>query len=95
MAKPKRKDLPDLSDLARPDLQINVRVTPGASATRLSRDGDSLRVTVTAAPENGKANDAVQQLLARAMRVAPSQLTLLRGHGSRSKIFVYSGSSRS
>jgi len=91
MAKPKIKDLPDLSDLARPGIQITLRVTPKAANTRLSRQGDDLRAAVTAAPENGKANAAVQDLLAKAMKVAPSQLVLVRGQASRTKVFVYSG----
>lgn len=49
----------------------------------------SLKITVTAAPENGKATAAVQALLARAMRIAPSDLELLRGATSRDKVFAY------
>jgi len=90
MAKPKRRDLPDLSDLARPGGEIPVRVTPKAARISLTRDGDTLRATVTVAPENGKANDATRTLIATAMGVAPSRLTLKRGATSRNKLFVYS-----
>lgn len=92
MARPKLRDFPDLSDLARPGQQITVRVTPKAASARLTRSGDDLRAAVTAAPENGKANAAVQALLAKAMGVAPSELTLVRGQTSRIKVFAYSGS---
>ncbi|SFU19850.1 DUF167 domain-containing protein [Sedimentitalea nanhaiensis] len=91
MAKPRSKDLPDLCDLAQPGARITVRVTPKAAATRLSRTGEDLRIAVTAAPENGKANAAVQAVLAKAMGAAPSHLTLLRGQTGRTKVFVYSG----
>jgi uncharacterized protein len=90
MAKPKRRDLPDLSDLALPGGEIAVRVIPKAARTGLTRDGDTLRVTVTAPPENGKANAATRTLIATAMGVAPSRLTLKRGATSRTKLFVYS-----
>lgn len=93
MAKPKLRDLPDLSDLAHPGARIEIRVTPKAAGTSLSRDGDALRASVTVVPENGKANTAVQVLLATAMGVAPSHLTLVRGQASRNKVFVYSGGS--
>jgi len=91
MGKPKRRDLPDLSDLAAPGAQIAVRVTPKAARNALTRDGDTLRLSVTATPENGKANAAVQALLAKAMGVAPSRLELRRGHTARDKLFVYIG----
>lgn len=95
MARAKFRDLPDLSDLAQPGQQFTVRVTPKAASTRLSRSGDDLRAAVTAAPENGKANAAVHRLLAKAMGVAPSDLTLVRGQTSRIKVFAYSGSGSS
>lgn len=91
MAKPKLRSLPDLSDLAIPDTRISIRVTPKAARTSLTREGDTLRATVTMVPENGKANAAVQALLAKAMGVAPSRLTLIRGQTSRCKTFLYSG----
>ncbi|MFV0512460.1 MAG: DUF167 domain-containing protein [Jhaorihella sp.] len=91
MAKPKLRDLPDLTALARPGTEIALRVTPRAARAALVREGDGLRASVTAAPENGRANDAVRALLAAAMQVAPSHLTLKRGHGARDKLFVYTG----
>ncbi|WP_146344170.1 DUF167 domain-containing protein [Phaeobacter marinintestinus] len=91
MAKPKLRDLPDLSDLAVPGTEIAVRVTPKASRDSLIRDGDTLRIMVTTPPENGKANAAVQKLLAAAMGIAASRLTLLRGQTSREKTFIFRG----
>ena len=89
MAKPKIRDLPDLSTLARAGREIALRVTPKAACTSLTLGGDTLRATVTAPPENGKANAATRSLLAAAMGVAPSRLTLKRGATSRDKVFVY------
>lgn len=89
--KPKIRDLPDLSDLAMPGAEIALLVTPKAARTSLTRDGDALRATVTVAPENGKANAAVQALLAAAMGVAPSRLEIRRGQTARDKVFVFLG----
>ena len=90
MAKP--RDLPDLSHLAQPGAQIAVRVTPKASGARLTEENGTLRAFVTVPPEDGKANAAVQALLAQAMGIAPSRLALVRGQTSRDKLFAYSGS---
>ncbi|WP_121631174.1 DUF167 domain-containing protein [Tropicibacter alexandrii] len=78
---------PDLTDLAQPGAEIAVRVTPKASRNRIEREGDALRVYVTTVPENGKANAAVQKLLAKALGLPKSRLDLIRGATSRDKVF--------
>ncbi|MGI3168653.1 DUF167 domain-containing protein [Pseudooceanicola sp. C21-150M6] len=78
-------DLPDLSDIMAEEL--TVRVTPKAARDRITREGDQIRVYVTTPPEDGKANAAVTKLLAKALGLAPSQLTLLRGQTARDKTF--------
>ncbi|NRB19540.1 MAG: DUF167 domain-containing protein [Rhodobacteraceae bacterium] len=95
MAKPKRKNLPDLGHLALTGAEIAVRVTPRAARNAIELRDGQLRISVTVVPENGKANGAVLGLLSIAMGVAPSQLQLKRGHSAREKLFIYSGPSRS
>jgi uncharacterized protein YggU (UPF0235/DUF167 family) len=80
-------DIPDLSHLAVPGTLIAVKATPKASRTRLVLDGAIWRAYVTVAPEDGKANAAVQGLLAKALGVAKSRVVLLRGQTSRDKLF--------
>lgn len=67
--------------------KIVVRVTPKASRNRVVVDGEVVRVYVTVVPEGGKANAAVQKLLAKSLGVAKSQLTLVAGHTARDKVF--------
>lgn len=80
-------DMPDLKHLAKSGAQIAVHVTPKASKNRIVQRDGQLRVYVTTAPEGGKANAAVQKLLAKALGVAKSRLTLVRGHTARNKVF--------
>lgn len=89
MAKPKLRDLPDLGNLAKPGAEIAVRVTPKAAKDSIIVNTGSIRITVTATPENGKANDAVRKILAAALGVAPSALVLKHGQIARDKVFVY------
>lgn len=83
------RDLPDLSARAVPGAEFTLRVTPGArrNAVEPGLEGEPIRVHVTAPPEGGAANDAVRRLLARALGVAPTRLSLARGAGSRDKRF--------
>ncbi|RKF16422.1 DUF167 domain-containing protein [Roseovarius spongiae] len=80
-------DLPDLSHLAEPGARIALRATAGAARDRVTQEGGQLGIAVTAAPERGKANEAICKLLARALGVPKSRLTLLRGQTGRDKVF--------
>jgi len=79
----------NLSQLAVSGTEIVLRVTPKASRERLLWQEGQLRAYVTAPPEDGKANEAVRKLLARAMGVAKTQLVLIRGATARDKVFRY------
>ncbi|PAU99010.1 DUF167 domain-containing protein [Paracoccus salipaludis] len=79
---------PDLSDRVQPGARIAVRVTPRGGRDALTLDeAGGIHVRVTAAPEDGRANAAVRKLLARALGIAPSRLTLAGGATSRDKLF--------
>lgn len=84
MAKP---PVADLAHLARPGAEIACRVTPAARLTALTVVDGVIRVQVSVAPEDGKANRAVAELLARALGVAKSRLELIRGQTARDKVF--------
>ena len=76
-----------LAHLAVSGGEIAVKVTPGASRDRIAVESDGIRIHGTAPPEDGKATRAAQTLLAKALGVAKSRLTLLRGTTSRDKLF--------
>ena len=82
--------LPDLSHLATPGATVTVRVTPKASANGIVLRDGQIRMNVTVVPEGGKANSAVQKLLAKAMGVPKSRLELIRGATARDKVFSVS-----
>lgn len=79
--------LPDLTPMATTGAEIEVRVTPRAARARIVQEDGALRVYVTAPPEDGKANAAVQKLLAKSLGVAKTRLTLVGGASSRTKRF--------
>jgi uncharacterized protein len=67
---------------------LAVRVVPRASRDEIAGwHGDVLRLRVTAAPTDGRANAAVVALLAAAAGVPPSAVELVRGATSRDKLF--------
>jgi hypothetical protein len=70
---------------------LPVRVTPrsaraGVGGWRASVDGrEELEIRVAEAPADGAANEAVVRLLAKALGISRSEVTILSGHGSRHK----------
>ncbi len=76
-----------LAHLAISGQTLEVRVTPRAAQNQITESETGLRASVTAPPDGGKANAAVIKLLARALGVPKSALTLTRGATSRNKVF--------
>jgi uncharacterized protein (TIGR00251 family) len=71
---------------------FRVRVAPGASRERIvGEHGDALKVGVREPPEKGRANDAVERLLALALRVKAGDVSVVRGHAARDKVVLVRG----
>jgi len=67
-------------------MKITVRVVPKAKQNRIEKTAEGFRLRVTAAPTDGKANEAVIRLLALYLGVAKSKLRVVRGATSRDKL---------
>jgi len=72
--------------------RLAVHVTPRAGRDEVAGwRGGELSVRVAAAPDGGKANKAVCAVVATALDVPPSSVTVVRGHTSRHKQIVVDG----
>lgn len=78
-------------------IRLHLRVTPNAGVDRIegleTRDDGStaLRVRVKAVPDKGKANAAVIALLAKALGIPRSAITLVAGDTARFKTLRIAG----
>jgi uncharacterized protein (TIGR00251 family) len=71
---------------------LPVRAQPGArKAGIVGEQAGALKVTVTAPPENGRANKALTELLRDGLGLRRSQVELLSGATSRDKRFLIRG----
>lgn len=71
---------------------LAVKVVPGASRSRIAGwYGDALKIQIAAAPEHGKANQAVIELLAKTLGVKANQIELLSGQTQPRKVFRITG----
>lgn len=72
--------------------RIAVRVTPRAGRDEIAGyAGGELEVRVTVAPDGGKANAAVCRLVAQALGLPKSAVSVVRGSTSRHKMLAVAG----
>ena len=76
-------------------IRISVKLTPKSSKNQiLGVEADALKVSVTSPPEDGKANAALIELLAKSFKIAKSRITLVTGGKNRHKTLAISGDSQ-
>jgi len=67
---------------------IVVVVKPGSAVTGIRVEQGLIHVRVRERAQEGKANRACRVALAKALGVAPSTLTIVRGANARTKVFA-------
>jgi len=69
-----------------------VRVHPRARRNAITGTlGDALKLSLTAPPAEGRANDACIAFLAEVLRLPRSSVTIAAGHASRNKVVRIAG----
>ena len=93
MARPKADFPPAGAILALADAagRLAVKVTPGARVETIEIADGRLLVKTRAKPKDGEATEAVLAMIASALGLARSRVTLLRGDTSREKLIRIEG----
>ena len=66
--------------------RISVRIIPNASTNEIGGlEGRVWKIRLTAPPIEGKANEALIRFLAEVLDIAPSNISIVKGHGSKHK----------
>jgi len=68
-------------------LRLDVEAHPNARADRVELVDDVVRVWVRAPAVDGRANAAIEGVLAEALGLRQRQVQIVRGHASRHKVF--------
>jgi uncharacterized protein (TIGR00251 family) len=71
---------------------FHIRVVPRASRREIAGiQDDALKLRITAAPVEGKANEECIRLLAELLGVKKAQVTIIAGHTARTKTVSVAG----
>lgn len=84
------KDLPIRIEENR--ILLNIKITPKASTNKIGKVfNNSLKIYVTAAPEDGQANKAVIKLLAEALEIRKNSIFIMQGLTAQNKVISITG----
>ena len=73
-------------------VRLQVKITPGSAKDRiLGPHGDSLKISVSAPPEKGKANQAVIAFLSKITGLPGKQISVVSGPTSPRKVLTLAG----
>ncbi len=72
--------------------RLQIKVVPGSSRDQIAgKLGDALKVQVAAAPERGKANQAVINLIADSLGLRPGDIQIVQGQTQPRKVLQING----
>lgn len=71
--------------------KVEVKIKPGAKKDKINIEpGNKISVYVTSRPVEGKANGHLIKLIAKKVRIAKSDITIVKGEKSRDKLLEIS-----
>ena len=76
-------------------MRLRLSVIPRSRRSELKKVGNSIKVWLKSAPEDGKANDELVRMLADKLNVGKSEIEIVSGFSSRNKVVDIVGVSAS
>ena len=69
-------------------LIVRLRIIPNSSRNEISMDGEILKAKITAQPIENKANKALIEFIAKKLKTAKSNITILKGELNKEKTLL-------
>ena len=73
---------------------LGFRISPNASKNEFIKNGDEIKIKITAPPVDGKANKFLIKFLSDTFKVPKTYITLLKGETSKDKIISFNNISK-
>lgn len=71
-------------------LIVRIKIIPNSSRNEIFFDGDILKVKVTAQPVENKANKALIEFLSKKLKIAKSNIQIIKGELNKEKTLLIS-----
>ena len=68
---------------------VNLRISPNAKKNEIIKDGDIIKVKITALPIDGKANKALVECFAKNIKIPKTSIEILKGETSKEKTILF------
>lgn len=68
---------------------VNLRISPNAKKNEIIKDGDIIKVKITALPIDGKANKTLVEFLAKNFKIPKTSIEILKGETSKEKTILF------
>jgi len=86
------RDINPAINRGRDGIYLNVHVQPGAKTNAIrGMYGDAIKLSITVSPQDGKANRALIQFVAKLLDIPRAEVQLISGQTSRQKRLFISG----
>lgn len=67
----------------------NIRISPNAKKNEIIREGESVKIKITAQPVDGKANKALIEFLSKYFKIPKTSIEILKGETSKEKTILF------
>lgn len=64
---------------------LKLRISPNSSKNEIIKDGDILKIKITAQPIENKANKALVEFLSKRFKIPKSSISIVKGETSKDK----------
>ncbi len=68
---------------------VNLRISPNAKKNEIIKDGEIIKVKITALPIDGKANKALVEYLSKNFKIPKTLIEILKGETSKDKTILF------
>ena len=67
----------------------NIKISPNAKKNEIIKNGDEIKIKITAQPIDGKANKALIEFLSKEFKIPKTSITIIKGETSKEKTVLF------
>lgn len=68
---------------------VNIKISPNSSKNEIIKNGDEIKIKLTAQPIEGKANKALIEYLSKELKIPKTSIEIIKGETSKEKTILF------